>query len=71
MENIKFIFDSKKATETIIYLAKRISNPSVYGICKLLYLSDKINLERYGRFIFGEAYYAMEGGAHHPMFTTY
>lgn len=62
MENITFVFDQVKALETIIYLTQRISNSSVYGICKLLYLSDKVSLGRYGRFIFGESYCAMEGG---------
>ncbi len=56
-------FNSKKAIEAILYLANRISNHDKYGICKLLYFADKLSLENYGRFIYGESYCAMEDGA--------
>jgi uncharacterized phage-associated protein len=62
MNKIEFNFDTKKATESILYLAKRVSDSDIYGICKLLYLVDKTSLEKYGRFIFGETYVAMQGG---------
>ena len=61
--NITFQFNRQKAIETIIYLSDRISDPDIYGICKLLYFADKTHLEKYGRFIFGETYYAMKNGA--------
>ena len=60
---IAFDFDQTKAIETILYLAKRISRSDKYNICKMLYLADKTSLERYGRFIFGESYSAMQQGA--------
>jgi hypothetical protein len=60
---IAFDFDETKAIETILYLAKRISRSYKYNICKMLYLADKTSLERYGRFIFGESYSAMQQGA--------
>jgi uncharacterized phage-associated protein len=60
---ITFKYDEPKAIETILYLANRISNPQKYGICKMLYLADKTCLEKYGRFIFGESYSAMNEGA--------
>lgn len=63
MVNITFQFDRRKATEVILYLAKRISPSDIYGICKLLYLADKTSLEKYGRFLFGETYVAMKEGA--------
>ncbi len=63
MSSITFVFNQPKAIEAILYLAKKISHPDKYGICKLLYLADKISLENYGRFIFGESYVAMEEGA--------
>jgi uncharacterized phage-associated protein len=63
VENIAFTFNRKKAIETILYLSNRVSEHDIYGICKLLYLADKISLENYGRFIFGETYCAMERGA--------
>jgi uncharacterized phage-associated protein len=63
MANITFQFDRRKATETMLYLARRVSDSDIYGICKLLYLVDKTSLEKYGRFIFGETYCAMEEGS--------
>lgn len=63
MIGITFQFNRAKAIETILYLAHRISDPDIYGICKLLYFADKTHLEKYGRFIFGDTYCAMEKGA--------
>ena len=63
MANITFQFNKKKAIESILYLAPRVSESDVYGICKLLYLIDKVSLEKYGRFIFGESYSALPEGA--------
>jgi len=63
MKSITFQFNREKAIETVLYLSCRISNPDLYGICKLLYFADKTHLEKYGRFIFGETYCAMENGA--------
>lgn len=60
---IAFDFNESKAIETILYLAKRISRSSKYNICKMLYLADKTSLDKYGRFIFGESYFAMQEGA--------
>jgi uncharacterized phage-associated protein len=58
-----FQFDRRKAIESILYLARRVNEPDIYGICKLLYLVDKLSLEENGRFIFGETYCAMKEGA--------
>jgi uncharacterized phage-associated protein len=63
MAGITFQFDRRKAIETILYLANRISDADIYGICKLLYFADKVSLEEYGRFIYGETYVAMKQGA--------
>jgi len=64
MNDIRFKFDRPKAIETILYLANRIkSECEVYGICKLLYFADKLSLENYGRFLFGDSYVAMEQGS--------
>ena len=63
MANITFQFDRTKAIEAILYLARKVSNSDIYGICKLLYLADKTSLEKYGRFIFGESYCAMKEGS--------
>ena len=63
MSAITFQFDKTKAIEVILYLAPKVADSDVYGICKLLYLVDKTSLEKYGRFVFGETYVAMEEGA--------
>lgn len=63
MSKITFQFNKRKAIESILYLAKRVLDSDIYGICKLLYLADKTNLEKYGRFIFGETYCAMKEGS--------
>ena len=63
MVEVEFQFNRAKAMETILYLANRVSNHDVYGLCKLIYLADKTSLEKYGRFVFGETYVAMEQGA--------
>lgn len=60
---IAFDFDEAKAIETMLYVAKRISRSDKYKICKMLYLADKTSLAKYGRFIFGESYSAMQQGA--------
>jgi len=62
MANITFQFNQTKAIEAILYLTQKVSNSDIYGICKLLYLVDKTSLEKYGRFVFGESYYAMKEG---------
>jgi hypothetical protein len=62
MTELQFTFDRAKAIETILYLAKRIEDPTLHSIGKLLYFSDKTSLEKYGRFICGDDYYAMKWG---------
>lgn len=62
MSELMFTFQRDKAIETILYLAKRIADPTFHSINKLLYFSDKTSLERYGRFICGDDYFAMERG---------
>lgn len=62
MANMTFQFNQTKAIEAILYLALKVSDSDIYGICKLLYLVDKTSLEKYGRFVFGESYYAMKEG---------
>ena len=52
--SITFQFNQTKAIESLLYLAKEVSDSDIYGICKLLYLADKTSLEKYGRFFFGE-----------------
>lgn len=62
MSAIKFNFNSEKALEVIIYIAKKADIPDVYHIGKVLYFADRIHLEKYGRFICGDGYFAMKHG---------
>jgi uncharacterized phage-associated protein len=59
---IRFDFQREKAIESILYIAKRAADPTFHSINKLLYFADKTSLERYGRFICGDDYYAMRWG---------
>lgn len=63
MADVTFEFNRAKAIEAILYLANKLNDPGKYVICKFLYLADKCSLEKYGRFIFGDSYSAMQGGA--------
>ena len=56
-----FIFDPEKATEAILYVSSRVHG-DMYATLKLLYLADKLHLHRYGRFLFGDAHYALPHG---------
>jgi len=62
MGEISFDFDSKKAIEAILYISGRASESTLHSITHLLYFADKTSLEKYGRLIFGDDYFAMEHG---------
>lgn len=55
-------FDRDKALEAILFIAKSLRNPTFQSISKMLYLSDKLHLQEYGRLICGDRYIAMEYG---------
>jgi len=59
---LSFTFAPEKAIEAILYLASRLEDPGRHNITHLLYFADKTSLERYGRFICGDDYYAMQYG---------
>ena len=57
-----FDFDPKVAVETILYIAQKANSPTLHKISKLLYFADRLHLQRYGRFICGDSYVAMQHG---------
>ena len=57
-----FEFNTEKAIELILYIAKYIEEPSFHTVFKILYFVDKEHLEKYGRFICGDKYIAMKNG---------
>lgn len=58
----QFEFDEQSALEAVLYICSKIRNPTYHSIAKLLYFADCLHLERYGRFICGDSYTAMEYG---------
>lgn len=55
-------FDRDKALEAILFVAKSLHSSTFHSISKMLYLSDKLHLQEYGRLICGDRYIAMEYG---------
>ena len=55
-------FDVDKAIEAILYVAKRIDDPTSHKIAKVFYFADRKHLDCYGRFIAGDTYIAMRYG---------
>lgn len=59
---IQFKFEPQKALEAILYITSRAGTDK-YGTLKAIYVADKLHLERYGRYITGDSYRALEQGA--------
>ena len=60
---VNFTFQFPKAKAAILYFAQSGMPEFTKGkLCKLLFLSDKLHLVRYGRPITGDSYAAMEHG---------
>lgn len=57
-----FRFDAEKALEVFLYISKRAPIPDIYHVLKVLYFADREHLERYGRLICGDEYYALKDG---------
>lgn len=55
-------FDRDKALEIIVFIANALPNATLHSVSKMLYLSDKLHLQEYGRLICGDKYIAMEYG---------
>ncbi len=56
------MWDKAKAIESVVYLANRINDPTRMKIFKLLYFADKLHMSKYGRFVTGDFYVAMQHG---------
>lgn len=52
--------NGQKAVEVIVYIATQTQD--LFHIVKVMYFADKKHLARYGRFILGDRYIAMEDG---------
>jgi uncharacterized phage-associated protein len=52
--------DLRQAVEALLYVAARV--PDLYHVLKVLYFADRSHLGKYGRFIYGDTYVAMQHG---------
>lgn len=57
----KLTFDAEKSLAATAYLAQK-TGETMYPILKMLYLVDRLHLERYGRPVTGDEYVAMTEG---------
>lgn len=62
MTTLQFEVKPKKTIEVILYIATRVKDPTLHRIFKIMYFADKVHLLKYGRFITGDQYIAMEYG---------
>lgn len=54
--------DKRKVVEAILYVLENFTGFSQYDIVKTIFLADKAHLQRYGRPITFDNYFAMENG---------
>lgn len=59
---IKFSFNKQKATEAILYLAKKEPSISKMRLLKFMFFADCYHINKYGRPILGDRYVAMDNG---------
>lgn len=55
-------YNKSKVLEVLLYIANRKSIIDRHGLSKILYFSDRLHLERFGRTISGDDYVKMEFG---------
>jgi uncharacterized phage-associated protein len=55
-------FDAQKAIEAILYVTRRVPDPSFHRIAKLLYFADKHKLAAHGGLVIADEYVAMKHG---------
>lgn len=59
---IRFRFEPQVAVEAVLYIAHHSQDPTSHRISKIFYFADRMHLTRYGRFICGDTYIAMQNG---------
>ncbi|MFA7657998.1 MAG: Panacea domain-containing protein [Candidatus Gastranaerophilaceae bacterium] len=62
MSNIKFNFNKQKAIETILYLANKDGLITKMRLLKFVFFADLYHVNKYGRPILGDSYFAMKNG---------
>ncbi|MCY3835496.1 MAG: Panacea domain-containing protein [Anaerolineaceae bacterium] len=61
-ETIHLEFNLRKAVEILIYVSRRIEEPTILRVFKLVYLAEKLHLERYGLMLCNDRYDALQYG---------
>jgi len=63
MQKYNFVFDYKKATQSLNYFADKSGGKiNRLKALKLIYFADRYHLRKYGRLITNDTYYAMDNG---------
>lgn len=55
-------FSAERAVESLLFIAQRLSNPTIHEVLKLRYFADKLHLSAYGFMASGDDYSAMKFG---------
>ena len=55
-------FSPEKALESMLYIASKVSNPTIHEVLKIRYFADKLHLAKYGWLASGDDYVAMKFG---------
>ena len=61
-ETLEFKLDETALANAILYVVERVADPDRHRTLKMLYLADKLHLERYGSPITGDRYIKMRFG---------
>jgi uncharacterized phage-associated protein len=59
---LRFIFDHDKTNNAMLFVCQQLGSVGKHKLMKILYFADQKHLVRYGRFITGDRYIAMEYG---------
>lgn len=55
-------FDRAAARAAVLYVAAGVPTPTFHKVSKVFYFADRMHLERYGSFMFGDEYWALRFG---------
>ena len=55
-------FSPEKALESMLYIASRVTTPTIHEVLKIRYFADKLHLAKYGWLASGDDYVAMKFG---------
>lgn len=55
-------FSPEKALESVLYIASKVTRPTIHEVLKIRYFADKLHLAKYGWMASGDDYIAMKFG---------